>query len=58
MVKRLVLIILYAFTESCSQILSVWARSVSVVVFGVDMAGSTRRGHGVDVRPCWVPCND
>ena len=32
-VQRLVLLILYAFTESYSWILSVWSYSVSVVIF-------------------------
>ena len=28
------------------------------IAFGVDMIGGTRGGHGVDVRRCWVPCNE
>ena len=34
------------------------AMITATLEFGVYMFRSTRHGHGVDVRRCWVPCND
>ena len=46
------------FTVSSSHILLVWACPVSVVALGVDMVGSFSRGCGVEIKLCWVPCNE
>ena len=34
-----------------------WDIMPATLVFGVDIVGSTRHSHGVDVWWCWVSCN-